>query len=167
MLIDFLRKLLLCGVFCFIQVFVLNHIHLFGVATPLLYAYFVLMFRRDYPRWAILLWSFALGVTLDTFSNTPGVTAASLTLLGLLQPYLLAPFTPRGSAPDMIPSIRTLGAAHFCYYTIAAVLVYNLVFFSLEMFCFFNLLYWVECVCGSTAITVAMLLVIENVRSRQ
>lgn len=70
MVIDFLRKLLLLAVFCLAQVLVLNHIHLFGVATPLLYAYFVLMFRADYPRWGIIMWSFVLGVVLDMFSNT-------------------------------------------------------------------------------------------------
>lgn len=167
MVIDFLRKLLLLAVFCLAQVLVLNHIHLFGVATPLLYAYFVLMFRADYPRWGIIMWSFVLGVVLDMFSNTPGVAAASLTLLGVLQPYILSWFTPRGSAPDMLPSMNMLGATHFYYYAIVSVTLYCIVFFSLEMFNFFNWLYWLECVAGSIAVTSVLLLVIENVRSRR
>jgi len=167
MVIDFLRKLLSCVVFCLVQVLVLNHVHLFGFATPLLYTYFVLTFRRNYPQWGIILWSFAFGVVLDTFSNTPGVAAASLTLLGALQPYILAPFIPRDSLVDMLPSMRTLGVASFCYYILVSVLIYNLVFFSLEMFTFFNWLYWMECVFGSMLLTVVLILVIENVRSRR
>lgn len=165
MVVDFLRKLFLCVVFCLVQVLVLNHIHLFGFATPLLYTYFVLMFRRGYPRWGILLWSFTLGVMLDTFSNTPGIASASLTLLGALQPYFLAPFIPRDSVPDMLPSMRTLGFLPFCYYTAILAFFYSLVFFSLEMFSFFNWKYWMECVFGSMVLTMALILAIDNVRS--
>ena len=47
------------------QALVFNYIHLFGYATVLLYVYFVVMFPRNYPRWAILLWSFFLGLSAD------------------------------------------------------------------------------------------------------
>ena len=40
--IDFLKRLLWFTVLIVVQVFVLNHIHLFAVATPLLYIYFIL-----------------------------------------------------------------------------------------------------------------------------
>ena len=166
MVIDFLRKLLLLAVFCLAQVLVLNHIHLFGVATPLLYAYFVLMFRADYPRWGIIMWSFVLGVVLDMFSNTPGVAAASLTLLGVLQPYILSWFTPRGSAPDMLPSMNMLGATHFCYYAIVSVTLYCIVFFSLDMFNFFNWTLWALSVGGSTLLTLLLVIVIDNFRNK-
>ena len=45
-----------------VQGLVCNHIHLFHCATPLLYIMFVLHFRRNTPRWQVLLWSFALGL---------------------------------------------------------------------------------------------------------
>ena len=38
-------------VLCVVQALVLNHIHLFGFAIPLLYVYFVMLFRRNTPRW--------------------------------------------------------------------------------------------------------------------
>ena len=56
--IDFLKRLLLFVVLLLVQVLVLNHIHLFDYATPLLYIYFVISFNRNYPKWAILVWSF-------------------------------------------------------------------------------------------------------------
>ena len=89
MTIDSLRRLLAFVLFFLAQALVLNRIQLFHCATPLLYVYFVVMFPRAYPRWAALLWSFALGLTVDMFSNTPGVAAASMTLIGFLQPYLI------------------------------------------------------------------------------
>jgi rod shape-determining protein MreD len=69
---------------CVVQVLVLNNIHLFGVATPLLYVWFPLTFHRNTPQWAALLWSFALGLAIDVFSNTPGLAAGSLTLIGMI-----------------------------------------------------------------------------------
>lgn len=50
-----------------VQVLVFNHVHLFGCAIPLVYLYCALDFRRGYPKWAILLWCFAMGLAIDTF----------------------------------------------------------------------------------------------------
>ena len=94
MAIDTLRRALVFVVLCLVQALVFNHIHLFGYATILLYVYFVVMLPRNYPRWAALLWSFALGLSVDMFTNTPGMAAAALTLTGFLQPYLLQLFRP-------------------------------------------------------------------------
>ncbi|HEY9550935.1 MAG TPA: rod shape-determining protein MreD, partial [Prevotella sp.] len=113
MTIDLFRKLLLFVVLLLVQVLVLNRIHLFNCATPMLYVYFMLLFRRNYPRWGILLWGFCIGLCVDIFSNMPGVAAASMTFIGLIQPYLLALFIQRDSPDDLQPSINTLGLAKF------------------------------------------------------
>ena len=70
-----------------VQALVLNRIHLFNCATPLLYVYVAMLFRRNFPRWAILVSCFTMGLCVDIFSNTPGVAAGAMTLIGLLQPY--------------------------------------------------------------------------------
>ena len=61
--------------------------------------------------------------------------------------------------------MKTLGVTSFVYYTIILVFIYCLIFFTLEMFNFFNLLLWAECVGGSTLLTIALLLAIEKVRN--
>ena len=94
----FFKRLGAFVLLCIVQILVLNNIHLFGCATPLLYVMFVLSFNRNYPRWAILLWCFTLGLVIDISSNTPGLAAGTMTLLGLLQPYILIQFIPRDSA---------------------------------------------------------------------
>ena len=158
------RKLLFFILLLLTQVLVLNRIHLFDCATPMLYVYIMLRFRRNYPRWGILVWGFTIGLCIDIFSNTPGVAAASLTLLGLLQPYILMLFVQRDSPDDLQPSMNTLGVGNFIYYTIIVVLLYCTVFLTFETFNFFNWIQWLEGVGGSTAITVAIILVIENLR---
>ena len=60
-----------------------------GIATPLLYVYLVLLFPKTYARWLQLLLCFAMGLCIDMFTNTPGLAAASMTLTGFIQPYIL------------------------------------------------------------------------------
>ena len=95
MVVDIIRRLVIFVALLLAQVLVLNRIQLFHCATPLLYIYFIIIFPRRYPRWAILLWSFAMGLAVDMFNNTPGVAAASTTLIGFLQPWLIELFLPR------------------------------------------------------------------------
>ena len=145
---------------------VLNQIHLYGCATPLLYVYFVIMFPRSYPKWGILLWSFALGICIDMFSNTPGMASASLTLVGALQPYLLELFLPRDAEENIKSSVATLGWAKFASLTVIIVFVYCLVFFSIEALNFFNWQLWLECIGGSTALTIVLILTFDSLRKK-
>ena len=108
MSLDLLKRLGLFVALCVAQILILNHIHLFGVVIPLLYVYFVITFHRNTPKWAILLWSFALGLAIDVFSNTPGLAAGSLTLIAIIQPYLLELFVPRDSIDELEVSVKVL-----------------------------------------------------------
>lgn len=162
--IDFLRRLLLFLVLQLVQVLVLNHIHLFGVATPLLYIYFVISFRRGYPKWAILVWSFMLGLGIDVFSNTPGVAAASLTLAGLIQPYVLELFAQRDDDENLQPCIVVMGPAKYIGFAAIITAIYCLVFFTVETFTFFNWLLWILSVLSSTALTLLLVVVVDNLR---
>lgn len=161
---DTLRRIVIFIALLLAQAMVLNRIQLFHCATPMLYVYFVVMLPRNYPRWAALLWSFALGVCADMFTNTPGVAAASMTLIGFLQPFLIELFLPRDAEPDIKSSVKSLGLGHFA--TLAAILitVYCLVFFALELFTFFNWIYWLECAGGSALLTFVLLMTIESLR---
>ena len=164
MSIDLLKRLGIFVVLVLVQGLVFNHIHLFNCATPLLYIIMVLHFRRNHPRWAVLLWCFMMGLCIDVFANTPGVAAASMTLVGLLQPYLFELFVPRDSADDLEPSARTIGMGSYFLYVLIIVLVYNLLFFTLETFNFFNWMQWLMCIGGSTVITMVMVMAIEGFR---
>jgi len=154
-------------ILCLVQALILNQIHLFGVATPLLFVYFVITFRRNYPKWAILVWCFLMGICVDIFANTPGVAAGSLTLVGAIQPYLLEVFTPRDSAEDMPPTIRTMGVAKYVYYASLLTLIMTLTFFALEAFSFFNWQQWLWSTGSSFLLTIVLVLAIGNLFDRK
>ena len=163
---DLVKRTILFIVFVLAQAMVLGRIHLFGVATPLLYVYFVTMFPRNYPKWAILLWSFLMGLLIDTSTNTPGLATTTLTLIAVVQPYYFELFVPRDSVDNLEPSLATLGPLKYSYYIVVLVLLYCLVFYSLEMFSFFNLMHWALCVGGSTVVTLALIYTFEVARMR-
>ena len=166
MTIDLFKRLGWFAFFFIIQVMMLGHMHLFHCATPLFYVYFVLMFPRNHAKWAILVWSFALGLLIDIFLNTPGLAAASLTLLAAIQPYFLELFIPRDGADNLQPSLVTMGPAKYTYYITPLVILYCIVFFTLEQFSFFNALYWMMCVVGSSIITLVLIFTFEIGRRR-
>ena len=162
----FLHRLIAFVILAIVQSLVLNHVHLFDVATPMVYVFFVMTFRRNSFRTGMLLWSFLLGLVVDIFSNTAGVGAATMTLMAFIQPYLLFMITPHDSAEDMEVSMKTLGVARFIYLTLIVTFLFCLLFFTLEVFSFNHWLYWLECVGSSWVLTFVLILVIERFRCR-
>lgn len=163
---DILRRLaVLCGL-CLAQALVLNHIRLFGCAMPLLYVYMTLRFPIGYQKWAVLLWSFAMGVAIDTFTNTPGVAAASLTLVGAVQPHFFSLFVQREAPPETVPSMRSLGPWKLAFFVFSLTLLHCLVLFALELFGAGQWLRWLECTGGSALLTTLVIMAIEGVRAR-
>ena len=166
MSVEFFKRLGWFVVLCLVQVLILNHIHLFDLAIPLLYVYFTITFQRGTPKWMILLWSFALGLAIDVFSNTPGLASGSLTLIAVIQPYLLELFVTRDSAENLEVSISTLGIGKFMIFSAVLLVVYCLAFFALEAFSFFNWQYWLACAGASSLLTFALMMAIESVRAK-
>ena len=147
-----------------VQVLVLNHVWLLNVATPILYVYFSITFPRNTSKGEVLAWCFFLGLMIDIFSNTPGLAAGSLTLIGMIQTYLLELFVPRDSAENLEASAATLGWGKFSMLSGILTLFYCLVFFILEAFYFFDWQLWLLRAVCSTALTLLLMLAIESVR---
>lgn len=164
MSIDIIKNLFVFVVLVLAQVLVLNHIHLLGCATPLLYVYFVLRFNRYNPQWATLLWGFALGLCIDIFSNTPGLTASSLTFIALLQPYILNLFISHDNKDDLKPTFKTIGPGKYIGYITICMSIYSIVFFTIETFSFFNWTQWISNIIGSIILSVILIIVVENVK---
>ena len=152
----FLLLLLAQGLVC-------NNIHLFQVATPFVCVFLVIKFRRGTAKWAVLLWSFLMGLGTDLFANTPGVAAGSMTFIALLQPMLLELFIPRDSDENLKPSTKSMGAG-FLWYSLFIVFTYCLLFYTLQMFSFFNWLLWLECIGGSALLSYILIFALEKAK---
>ena len=161
------NRLVMFVVLLVVQVLVLNHVWLLNVATPLLYVYFAITFPRNTEKGEVLGWCFFLGLLIDIFSNTPGLAAGTLTLIGMTQTYLVELFVPRDSVENLEVSAATLGWGKFSMLSGVLTLIYCLLFFILEAFNFFDWQLWILRAVCSAILTLLLMLAIESVRSRK
>jgi len=162
--IDFIHRIGLMVFFILVQVLILNHIHLFNVATPLVYVYFILLFPRNQQRWVSVLWAFFFGLILDSFSNTPGETAFALTLTAFLQPYFVGLYLERENSDNTTPSMAKMGFLKYSTYVLLLTFIFCFTLFTLEAFSFFNWTQWILCILGSWGVTSIIIIAIDSVR---
>jgi rod shape-determining protein MreD len=122
-----------------LQVLVLNHMHVGGYATPFLYIYLILKFNTRIGRNALMIGAFSLGLLIDMFGNTPGVNAASATLLAFSRTSILRLVTLRDMDEGFRPSIRSLGMSSFIRYVFFSCCLFCTVLFLVDTFSFYDL----------------------------
>ena len=76
----------------FLQVFVLNNILFLGYVNPYLYIAFVFLYPLKKNRFSFLLLSFALGLSIDFFSDSGGIHAFSLVTIAYLRLFFIKVF---------------------------------------------------------------------------
>lgn len=150
-----------------VQVLMLNNICLFGLATPFIYIYFLLVLDKDTDRNALMVMAFLLGLTVDVFSNTPGVNAGASVLVAFMRPGLLRLFSPRDEYENFEPGIYTLGVWAFVRYAIIMALLHHAALFLLESFSFADMGYLSLRILCSTLLTVMLVMAIEFVRHKR
>jgi rod shape-determining protein MreD len=167
MLLVYIHRILWFIGLVLIQSLVLNHIHIGGIATPLLYIYMVLKLPSGISRNELMLWAFFLGITVDIFSNTPGMNACATVALAFVRPYILRLFTPRDIPDSIIPSARAMGFASFLKYVLSCALVHSFLLFVVELFSFSAVLVLLSRVLTCTLLTTACVIAVEAIRRRE
>ena len=161
-------KIIFAIIIVALQVLIFNHIHIYGYATPLICVYILLTFILNMPKWSKLLWGFCIGLVQDTFANTPGAMAATLTVMALLQgPLLILLCGQDENDKDdiVVPSIKTLGEFSFLRYVAVAVLFQNIIFYTIITFNFFDPLDLAINIVGSSVLSFLIIWLIEGIRS--
>ena len=149
-----------------LQVLILNNVHIAGYATPFLYIYLILKFESDVPRNVLMLWAFFLGLSVDIFSDTPGMNASATVLLAFLRPVFLRLFVPRDTLDSLIPSIRTMGGFPFLKYLIVSAFVHHAMLLAIEFFSFAHIGTWLLRMVASTLLTVTCIMAVEGIRKK-
>ena len=144
-----------------LQVLLFGHIHLFGYATPMPYVYFLIILSLDTPRWLYLVSAFALGLAIDIFSCTPGMTSASLCAVALIAPWLLDK-----DSEDFSPSARSMKWGGFLRYAALLILLNCIFYFTIEAFSFTAWKLLLVNIGASFLLTFLVVLALELLRSR-
>jgi rod shape-determining protein MreD len=148
-----------------IQALLLGNIHILGVASPLLYIYFVIQTPRNTPRWLTMVACFILGLFVDVFFSTPGMAAASMTLAGFVQPAILELYLHNADDKDFCPGIQSMGTEKFTAYVLFLTSIYTTAFFTLEAFSIQHWELWFFSIVGSTFVTVLSIVILSMVFS--
>lgn len=139
---NLLKYSVIFAVAVLLQVLVLNHILIFRMISPFFYLIFLLLLPFDTPRAALLLLGFALGLSVDAFTNTLGVHAAVCVLIGFIRPSILNQISTRETRESVsAPRVSTMSLNWFISYTALFVAIHHLLLFMLEAFTFQGILF--------------------------
>ena len=133
---NYVRLLLITLLLVLLQATIFNRFQLFGWGTPYLFIYGLIKLPVGMPRWLTLTSSFAIGLLLDYFSNTPGLNAGVLTLTAMLRPAAISLFLPKDIIDSYMPSSQIVGIGAFWRYAVSIVVFHHIVLVFAEMFSF-------------------------------
>ena len=132
MINNILRGFIYFVVLVLVQVLILNNIHFLRVATPFLYLYFILKMPVGSSRTNVVFFSFLIGLTIDVFSNTPGMHAFACTLAGFIRHSLIQLLMGKDLPEGINPSYKTFGYGGFFRYTLLFVVIHHVALFLIE-----------------------------------
>lgn len=156
-----LKRIVRLIILLFIQITVLNKIHVAGCITPLALGYMLICFRNDSSRIVLLFYGFAMGLLYDIFSNTPGMASASFTLLAMMQPTVMRLFAPRDADLLFIPTHRSMGFFSYFSYALVCMLIANGAFYLLDAFTLQNIRLTLTVIAGSTVLSTCLCMVFD------
>ncbi len=119
-----------------IQVLFLNNLQFSGYINPYFYILFILILPVNIPKYLLLILGFILGITIDIFSNTPGIHASATVLISFIRPFLFNTSNLDDQEKSMLPTVSNLGLLWFLRYAAVLILVHHLFLFYIEAFSF-------------------------------
>ncbi len=122
-------------VIIFIQIMILNHIYFGGYITPYIYPLFILMMPFSIKGWVLLVVAFFSGLTMDMFSNTPGMHSSATVLIAFLRPAVINFIsTKKEFETSTEPSFSVMGKTGVFFYVLILIFVHHFSMFLLETF---------------------------------
>jgi hypothetical protein len=161
---DLVRNIIRLAVFIFLQVYLLNKIpHLHRFIVPYIYFLFVLWLPFTISRIGLLFVAFITGITLDAFTNTPGLHAAACVLIAYLRPFIIGILTPKDTSEFNYrePSPKAMGWTPYMVYVLILTLFHHGYMVFLEWLSFGTFLGFLIKVASTTAISMILIIIIE------
>ena len=149
-----------------VQVLILNHINFSGYINPYLYILFIVIYPVKNNRTLFIFLSFLLGLSIDIFSDSGGVHAASSVALAYVRPGFLKWIfgalyehqSIKFGSLDFVPKL-----SYFALATIS----HHFVLFSLEIFNFSKILLIFQKTLFSSIFTIILCILVTIIFSRE
>jgi len=121
--------------FVLVQVLILNNLELRWGIYPMLYPLFIMLLPLEMTTVPLLLVSFALGISIDAFSNTFGLHASAAVVFAYFRPVIFKLLAPRdGYESEVEGNIYEMGYRWFIYAFGLLLLIHHTWYFLIEHF---------------------------------
>jgi len=161
---DLVKNIFRLAIFILVQVYLLNKIpHLHRFVVPYLYFLFVLWLPFTINRMGLLLIGFFTGLTLDYFTNTPGLHAAACVLIAYVRPFVVNILLPKDTTEFNYrePSPRSMGWAPYSVYILVLTLMHHTYLTLLQWLQFGTFLDFLVKVVSTTGISLLLIYTVE------
>jgi rod shape-determining protein MreD len=143
-----------------LQVFLLKNISLYNLSVPYLYILFILLLPFETPNVLLFALSFLLGLTVDAFYDTPGLHAASCTLLAFVRVLFISITVQKdGFDNEPEPTLGNMGFRWFFTYAAILTIFHHFFLFNLEVFRLDEIQYTLLRFLSSTVFTLFLILI--------
>lgn len=161
--IAIIREIGLAILFVLLQAVVFNHIHLFGIAVPFVFIYIIFRLPLSMPVGWVLTCSFLMGLSVDIFSDTPGMNALACTILAFMRRPVLSLYLPHSSdyMADM-PTMKSFGLWLYVRYALTLSFLYCFLIYTIESLSLPDVGYMLLRILGSTILTFVLILSVDS-----
>lgn len=159
-----LKNIIRFAIFIIVQVYLLNKLPaLHQFIIPYLYFLFILWLPFSVSRAGLLFAGFITGITLDAFTNSPGLHAAPCVLIAYLRPFVINVLTPKDSSDFNYsePSPRAMGWTPYLVYVLVLTIFHHGYMILLEWLSFGGFFRFVIKVFATTAISMLLIVITE------
>ncbi|KUO68638.1 MAG: hypothetical protein APF83_09090 [Lutibacter sp. BRH_c52] len=124
----------------FLQVFILNHVNIFGYINPMVYIAWVFLYPVRKTRALFLILSFLLGISIDFFSDSGGINAFAITFIAYFRLPILMAVLRKSDLDYGQFNLKTISANKIILFISILTIIHHFIVFSLEYFSFIELL---------------------------
>ena len=132
----------------------------------MIYVLFILSLPVRFPKWALLILAFIMGLIIDVFSNTAGMHSFALVFAAFLRTPVINIFTSIDEGSNPTPSFHTFGVSAYVKYVVILVLIHHFILFFIESFSFLHLTLLIPKIIISSTVTILLILGLQSFKSK-
>mgnify|MGYP000303311118 CR=1 FL=1 len=121
------------------QVLVLNHVNLFGFINPFVYIIWVFLFPFKKNKFALLILSFLLGLSIDFFSDSGGIHAFSTLFIAYTRLFFVKLYFRKIPSDYPFFKLNSESIGKVFNFVVTLTVIHHLIYFSFASFSFQNI----------------------------
>ena len=122
-----------------LQILLFNNINFSQNINPYLYITFIFIFPLNKNRFVFLSTAFIYGLTLDLFSDTGGIHAASLLFVAFLRVPFVKLFFKKNTIDYLLFNLHLEAFGQVFNYVVTLTVIHHFILLSLDNFSFHNI----------------------------